>query len=172
MNLLNLYFAPFATVLVLMAIYFPPFTGGEFKERYFAFGILLASLAVNQWFARNIYRFVGWTNRLRAMQIWITFLWSILLFYILFPYFAPAWLLVAMPVAAVALNQGRWQTLLAGCVGTAVVIGVYYIRWQGEMTSPQLWAQAWVHAGFIPVLGLFVHSLAQTALRMRDISTR
>ncbi|MFC1679673.1 hypothetical protein ACFL2T_05635 [Elusimicrobiota bacterium] len=172
MNLLNLYFTPFATVLVLIAIYFPAVTAPERIERNIAFGILIASLAINYWFSRNIYRYVGWTNRLRTMQIWITFIWSVALFYLIVPAFAPAYLLVTIPVAAVALNQGRWQTLLAGCVGMAAIIGVYCLRWQGEWVGPQMWAQAWVHAGFMPVLGLFIHSLAQTALRMRDISTR
>ena len=170
MNLLNLYFVPFAAVLVLVALYF---SGPEaHSTSRIAFGVLAASLGVNFWFSRYTYRFVGWANALRVAQVWVSFLWSVLLFYLLFPFCAPTWLLVVLPAVAAALHQGRWQTLLTGCVSGGAVLGVYYLRWKGELAGPELWSQAFVHAAFIPVLSLFVHALAQTALRMRDLRAR
>jgi hypothetical protein len=167
MNLLNLYFAPFGAGLVLVAVYFSEL---DRRTSVASFAVLAASLLVNFWFSRYTYRFPGWTDRLRVLQVWLSFLWSVLLFYLLFQFCAPTWLLVALPAVAAALNQGRWQTLLTGVVSGAAVLGVYYVRWSGEMTSPALWAQACVHAAFIPVLCMFVHALAQTALRLRDLA--
>lgn len=169
MNLLNLYFTPFAAALVMAALYFAE---PDKTTRNLAFATLAASLLVNHWFSRNTYRFVGWTGRLKTIQVWLTFLWSVLLFYLLFPYWAPMWLLLTMPPVTAALYQTRLQTLATGMVSGLTVLGVYYLRWRGLPASPQLWGQAVVHAAFIPVLGLFVHALAQTALRMRDLGSR
>lgn len=169
MNLLNLYFTPFATLLVVIAIYF---SEPDKATKYWAFGILATSLVVNHWLSKNTYRFIGWTTRLKLLQVWLTFLWSVLLFYLLFPFWAPMWLLLTMPAVTAALYQSRLQTLLTGCISGATVLFVYYLRWRGNDIPAQLWAQAAVHAGFIPVLALFVHALAQTALKMRDIRSR
>lgn len=169
MNLLNLYFTPFAAVLVVAALYFAE---PDKTTRNLAFATLAVSLVVNHWFSRNTYRFVGWTGRLKAIQVWLTFLWSVLLFYLLFPYWAPMWLLLTMPPVTAALYETRLKTLATGLVSGLTVLAVYYLRWRGVPASPQLWGQAVVHAAFIPVLGLFVHALAQTALRMRDLGSR
>lgn len=169
MNLLNLYFTPFAAVLVVVAIYF---SEPDSATKSSALGILVVSLLVNHWFAKNTYRFVGWAGRLKLIQVWLTFLWSLLLFYLLFPYWAPMWLLLAMPAVTAALYQDKPQTLMTGLAAGGTVLLVYYLRWRGSDIPAQLWAQAAVHAGFIPVLGLFVHALAQTALKMRDIRSR
>jgi hypothetical protein len=167
MNLLNVYFVPFGAVLVVVALYF---SGPEARSTSnAAFGILGGSLAVNFWFSKYAYRFVGWTNALRNLQVGISFLVSVLLFYMLFPFCAPTWLLVVLPAVAAALHQGRWQTLLTGLVSGAAVLGVYYIRWHvmSEMEmGPEVWSQAFIHAAFIPVLSMFVYSLAQTALKL------
>ncbi len=171
MNLLNLYFTPFAAVLVVMAVYF---SDPEPAVRWTAFGVLGMSLAVNHWLSKNTYRFVGWTGRLKAVQVWLTYLWSVLLFYLLMPYWAPMWLLLTMPPVTSAMYQTRLQTLGTGCVSGATILLIYWLRSKatGLPLGPQLWGQAFIHAAFIPVLALFVHSLAQTALQMRDIRSR
>ncbi len=169
MNLLNLYFTPFATSLVLLAIYF---SEPDKTTKYSAFAILVVSLIVNHWFSKNTYRFIGWTNRLKQIQVCLTFLWSLMLFYLLFPYWAPMWLLLVMPAVTAALYQDKLQTFITGLISAATVLGVYYLRWRGNEIPAQLWAQAAVHAAFIPVLAMFVHALAQTALKMRDIRSR
>ncbi|MFH1725338.1 MAG: hypothetical protein ABII00_12060 [Elusimicrobiota bacterium] len=171
MNLLNLYFTPFAAILVLVALYF---SDPDKTTKYLSFGILAASLVVNHWFAKNTYRFVGWTNRLKLVQVWLTFLWSALLAYLLMPFWAPMWLLLTMPPVTSALYQGRWQTMITGCICGATILGLYFLRQLsvGIPLGAQHWAQACVQAAFIPVLALFVHALAQTALRMRDIGSR
>jgi hypothetical protein len=169
MNLLNLYFTPFAAVLVVVALYF---SEPDKTTKYCAFAILALSLIVNHWFAKNTYRFIGWTGRLKLIQVWLTFLWSVLLFYLLFPYWAPMWLLLTMPAVTAALYQDKAETIATGLLSGATVLFVYWLRWRGNDIPAQLWAQAGVHAAFIPVLALFVHALAQTALKMRDIRSR
>ena len=171
MNLLNMYFTPFAALLVLAAIYF---SDPDPTTKWLSFGVLALSLAVNHWFTRNIYRFVGWANRLKAVQVWLTFLWAAPLFYLLVGYWAPTWLLFAMPPVTAALYQGRWQTFLTACVSGASMLGLYYLRSAslGLELGETAWAMAFVHAAFIVILSMFVHAMAETALRLRDINAR
>ncbi|MBI3298522.1 MAG: hypothetical protein HYZ75_10185 [Elusimicrobia bacterium] len=167
MNLLNLYFTPFAAVMVVTAIYF---SDPDARTKWLSFGVLLASLLVNHWFSKNIYRFVGWAQRLKLLQVWLTFLWSAVLAYLLMPYWAPMWLLLTLPPVTAALYQSRGQTLLTAGVCAASVLGLYW-AYQMKVGMPLgevMWAQGVIHAAFIPVLAAFVHELAQTALRMRD----
>lgn len=171
MNLLNIYFTPFAAALVLVAIYF---SEPEKAVAYWSFGILALSLGVNQWFSKNTYRFYNWAKQLKVIQVWLTFLWSAALVYLLMPYWAPMWLLLTLPPVTAALYQDKLKTLGTGIVCGATLLGLYYLRQQAEGLSlgSQFWAMAFVHASFIPVLGVFVHALAETALRMRDIGAR
>lgn len=171
MNLLNLYFTPFATAMVLVAVYF---SDPDQTTKYLSFGLLLLSLAVNHWFSKNTYRFVGWAGRLKLLQVWLTFLWSAVLAYLLMPYWAPMWLLLAMPPIIAAVNQGRWQTLATAGACSASVLALLWVYQQkvGMPLGEVMWAQGCVQAAFIPVLAAFVHELAQTALRMRDVAMR
>ncbi|TBR23836.1 hypothetical protein EPO15_05205 [bacterium] len=171
MNLLNLYFTPFAAAMVVAAVYF---SEPDATTKYLSFGLLFFSLAVNHWFSKNTYRFVGWAGRLKVLQVWLTFLWSAVLAYLLMPYWAPIWLLLTMPPVIAALNQGRWQTVGTALVCGLSVLGLYYLRQLsvGMPLGADHWAQASVQALFIPVLAAFVHELAETALRMRDVAMR
>ena len=171
MNLLNLYFTPFAAAMVLTAIYFSEPDG---RTKGLSIGLLIVSLAVNHWFSKNTYRFVGWAQRLKLLQVWLTFLWSALLAYLLMPYWAPMWLLLTLPPVTAALYQGKGQTLATAGICSLAVLGLYWLyeRAVGMPLGPAQWGQACVHAAFIPVLAAFVHELAQTALRMRDAANR
>ena len=171
MNLLNLYFTPFAAAMVVAAVYF---SEPDATTKYLAFGLLLLSLAVNQWFSKNTYRFVGWAGRLKVLQVWLTFLWSALLAYLLMPYWAPMWLLLALPPVTAALYQGKGQTLGTAGVCSLSVLGIYWFNAhsQGMQLESVALAMAVVHAAFIFVLAAFVHELAQAALRMRDAASR
>lgn len=171
MNLLNLYFTPFAAAMVLAAVYF---SEPDATTKYLSFGLLLLSLVVNHWFSKNTYRFVGWAGKLKLLQVWLTFLWSAVLAYLLMPYWAPMWLLLTMPPIIAAVNQGRWQTLATAGACSASVLALLWL-YQLKMEMPLgevMWAQGFVQAAFIPVLASFVHELAQTALRMRDVAMR
>ncbi|MDE2290835.1 MAG: hypothetical protein KGL53_02025 [Elusimicrobia bacterium] len=171
MNLLNLYFTPFAAAMVVAAVYF---SEPDPRVKYAAFGILAFSLAVNHWFSRNTYRFVGWASRLKVLQVWLTYLWSALLAYMLMPYWAPMWLLLTMPAVTAAMYQKRWQTIGTAAVCSASVLALYWLNAhaQGMSLAPVQWAEAGTHAAFVLVLAAFVYELAQTALRMRDAALR
>ena len=171
MNLLNLYFTPFAAAMVVAAVYF---SEPDATTKYLSFGLLLFSLVINHWFSKNTYRFVGWAGRLKVLQVWLTFLWSGVLAYLLMPYWAPMWLLLTMPPVTAAMYQGRVQTLGTAAVCSASVLGLYWVyeRNVGMPLGEVMWAQGALQALFIPVLAAFVHELAQTALRMRDVAAR
>ncbi|HAH07253.1 MAG TPA: hypothetical protein DCM05_12145 [Elusimicrobia bacterium] len=171
MNLLNLYFTPFATALVLAAIYF---SEPEKPDRDLAFVFLLLSLVVNHLITKYTYRIVGWAGRMKLIQVWLTFLWSIPLFYLLGAYWAPMWLLFTMAPATAALYQGRWQTLATAAVSGGTMLGVYALRARslGLELGEQHWAMAGAHAAFIVVMAMFVNAMAESALRLRDIGKR
>ncbi|MBI2362874.1 MAG: hypothetical protein HYV15_05770 [Elusimicrobia bacterium] len=169
MNLLNLYFTPFAAVMVVSAIYF---SDPDASVKWISVGVLLTSLIVNHWFSKNTYRFVGWAQRMKTLQVWLTFLWSAVLAYLLMPFWAPMWLLLTLPPVTAALYQSKAQTLGTAGVCSLSVLALYkaYEVKVGMPLGEVMWAQGAVHAAFIPVLAAFVHELAQAALRMRDAS--
>ncbi|MFA6092879.1 MAG: hypothetical protein WCU88_05500 [Elusimicrobiota bacterium] len=172
MNLLNLYFTPFATALVLAAIYFREDI--DRTSRNLSLAVLLASLVFNHLFTRYTYRIVGWSSRMKTMQVWLTFFWILPLFYLLGPYWGPMWLLFTMTPVTTALYQGRWQTLATASVSGASMLALYALRARslGLELGETFWAMAAFHAAFIVVIAMFVHALAETALRMRDVRPR
>lgn len=165
MQMLNRYFTPFALALIAAAVYF----NGLYEEApgttKLAVGILAADLALNWWIGRNQYSWLAWSKQLRLIQVWLNYLWAVPLFYLLYPYWAPMWLLfVAAPTAA-ALTQSRAQTAVCALVAAGTMMALY---WSRQPLEGPLLGMALSHALFIVVFSLFVNGLAQTALRLRD----
>lgn len=163
MQMLNRYFTPFALILILSAIFF---SEPEPKAYWMSLSILAISTLVNWWLARNSYRFIHWVRQMRTVQVWLNFLWSVPLFYLLQQFWGPMWLLFMMAPVTAALYMGRWQTFGTAMVSALTMLGIYYSR--GVFDSPQAGGQALVHASFIVIFALFVRALAQNALRLRD----
>ncbi|MBI4385896.1 MAG: hypothetical protein HY551_00790 [Elusimicrobia bacterium] len=171
MNLLNRYFAPFASLLILSAVYF---SEPDRKTVVLSIGVLAVAIAVNGWFAKNTYHFVGWAGRLRTLQIWLNYVWTLPLFYLLHGFWAPMWLLFVMAPVTAALYQGRLQTFATSMTSGGTMLALYWIRARsnGLELGGVVWGMAVVHAAFIVVFSLFIHALAETALRLRDVSNR
>lgn len=162
MQMLNRYFTPFALILILSAIHF---NEPEPRDTKLSLGILAASILINWWLSANTYRFVRWSRQMRTLQVWMNYLWSVPLVYLLVPYWAPMWLLFVMAPVTAALYMTFWPTLGTSLVSALTMLGVYYFR--NPLEGAAL-GQACVHAAFIIVFSLFVHGLAQAALRLRD----
>jgi hypothetical protein len=167
--MLNRYFTPFALILIISAVYFrlDEFRESGLQAPLIAGGILVADLLVNWWISRNRYRWIGWAARLRQLQIWLNYVWAVPLFYLLYPYWAPMWLLFVMAPTAAALTTGLLETTLCSVVASGTMIGLYWWR-QGRHLELEFLGIALSQAAFIVIFALFVHSLAQAALRMRD----
>lgn len=164
MNLLNRYFAPFAALLILTAVHFGE---ADPRTRNLSWGVLVLSTIVNWWLSANTYRFVGWASRLRMLQVWANFVWAVPLFYLLGGFWGPMWLLFVMAPVTAALYGGLLQTSLTAVVSAGTMLGLYWLRGlEGEVA----WGMAFIHAAFIVIMALFTFSLAQTALRLRDLS--
>ncbi len=163
MQMLNRYFTPFALVLILFAIYF-----GEPDPRAYklSLGILFASIVLNWWFSANTYRFIHWARQMRAVQVWLNFVWAVPLVYLLMPFWGPMWLLFVMAPVTAALYMTRPATFGVAVVSAGTLLGIYWHH--GVFDSGPAGGMACVHAIFIVVFSLFVHALAQTALRLRD----
>jgi hypothetical protein len=174
MQMLNRYFAPFALMLILSAIWFTAENPSDIRHwdssYKIALGILGLSAVVNWWFSANTYRFIRWSRELRQLQIWLNFVWAVPLFWLLQPFWAPMWLLFVMAPATAALYTGRGETILTAFVSAAAMLIIYFKRGAFDGGLGPAGGMAIVHAVFIIVFSLFVHGLAQTALRMRDVS--
>ncbi len=166
MNLLNRYFSPFAALLISSAVYF-----GEPDRRtqLLALCVFFASMLVNWWLASNTYRFVGWANRLKTLQIWLNFFWAVPLFFLLGGFWGPMWLLFVMAPVTAALYSGRGQTLATALVAASTMLTLYWLR---GLEGSVAWGMAFIHAAFIVLMSLFTYSLAQTALRLRDLNVQ
>ena len=162
MQMLNRYFTPFALILILSAIYF---SEPEPRDSKMSLGILALSIVVNWWLSANTYRYSRWAKSMRVVQIWINYVWAAPLAYLLVPYWAPMWLLFLMPPVTAALYMTWASTLGVSVVSAGTMLLVYYFR--NPLEGPAL-GRACVHASFILLFSLFVHSLAQAALRLRD----
>lgn len=169
MQMLNRYFTPFALVLIISAVYFriDDFRETGSRAPFVAAGILVADVLVNWWLGRNQYRWIKWSRQLRLVQVWLPFVWAVPLFYLLYPYWAPMWLLFVMAPTAAGLTAGRGQTLLCALVSIATMVGIY---WSRQPLSGEFLGVALSQSAFILLFSLFVHSLAQAALRLRDAS--
>ena len=172
MQMLNRYFAPFALLLIVSAIWFTvdnPTDVAHWDRSYkMALAILAVSTLVNWWFSKNTYRFIHWSRQMRQAQIWLTFVWTVPLFWLLQPFWAPMWLLFVMAPATAALYTGQVETIVTAGVSAASMLGIYYLRGVFDGGLGPAGGMAIVHATFIVVLSLFVQGLAQTALRLRD----
>lgn len=172
MQMLNRYFAPFALLLILSAIWFSadnPTDIAHWDPSYKAsLAILFVSILVNWWFTANTYRFIRWARQLRQAQIWLTFVWTVPLFWLLQPFWAPMWLLFVMAPATAALYTDRLETVVTALVSAASMLAIYYKRGVFDGGLGPAGGMAIVQAIFVVVFSLFVQGLAQTALRLRD----
>ena len=166
MQMLNRYFTPFALILIISAAYFRGLWEEESRGTAFvALGILAADLLVNWWLNKNQYRWAGWAARFRQLQVWLNLAWSAPLFYLLFPYWSPMWLIFVMAPTAAGLTFGIAETVLCAITAAGVMIGVYWLR---QPLTGEFLGMALSQAAFIIIFSLFVHGLAQAALRLRD----
>ncbi|MFI5362622.1 MAG: hypothetical protein ACHQ49_11685 [Elusimicrobiota bacterium] len=167
MQMLNRYFTPFALVLIVMAVYFrlDDIRDSGTRAPMIAAAILAADVLVNWWLGRNQYRWIKWSRQLRVLQVWLAYVWAVPLFYMLYPYWAPMWLLFVMAPTAAALATSRGHTVLCALVSAGTMIGIY---WSKQPLEGVFLGMAVSQASFILIFALFVNSLAQAALRMRD----
>ncbi|MBI4051569.1 MAG: hypothetical protein HY400_03595 [Elusimicrobia bacterium] len=162
MQFLNSYFTPFAAFLVLSALYF---SAPDPWTIWLSVGVLMLSGGINYWFSKNTYRYIYWTKTLRWLQVWLNFIWSVPLFYLLGGWWAPMWLLFLMAPATAALYEGRRSTFLTAFCSSSTLLLLYKLR---GLEGGMAWGQALVHSAFIIFFSLFVHSLSQMALRLRS----
>lgn len=162
MQMLSRYFTPFALLLILSAVYFGE---PEPLATKIAVGILFADVLLNWWIGKNQYRWAGWAGRFRQIQVWLNFVWAVPLFYLLYPYWGPMWLLFVLAPTAAALTTSKLETVLCSLTAAGTMVGIIWFR---QPLEGAFLGMVLSHVAFIIIFSLFVHSLAQTALRLRD----
>lgn len=164
MQILSFYFTPFAAILIVFALYF---SEPEKSTMLMSGGVLAAVTLLNHWFSKRAYRFLRWTQMMRTILVWMNLAASAALFYLLGSYWAPMWLLFLTAPATAALFMNRTWTAVMALAASFSMLGIYWIK---GVEGGIFWGQAAIHAIFVVVFSLFVHALAQIALRMRDAS--
>ncbi|MDO8757213.1 MAG: hypothetical protein Q7J64_04330 [Elusimicrobiota bacterium] len=162
MQMLSRYFTPFALVLILSAVHFGE---PEKDTTKIAISILIGDVVANWWIGKNQYRWVAWAGRFRQIQVWLNLVVAIPLFYLLYPYWGPMWLVFVLAPTAAALTTSKLETVSCSLAAAGSMIGIIYAR--QPLEGPFL-GMVLSHAAFIVIFSLFVHGLAQTALRLRD----
>ena len=167
MHVLNYYFTPFAVILIVFAVFF---SEPESYVTYASFAILAASFGANYWFTKNTYRFMRWSQNIRAIMVWLNLVTSAVLFYLLGPYWAPMWLLFILAPATAAMFMKKSHVFFIASVSGASLLGVYYLKSVLlEMPfSRQLWGMASCHAMFVIFFSMFVAAMAEMILKVRD----
>ena len=166
MYLTQRYFSIFSVFLVFSAVFF---SRPERTVALLSLLVLALSLVSQYLVARIQYRFVRWIRLFRVLQLWLSFFWSIPLIYLLGQWWGPMWLLFLWTPCTAALSFGRGKTLGISLGVALALLGVYALR---GLSSPAGWGQAAVHAAFIVFFSLFVQSLAELSLRLRDGAQR
>lgn len=165
MQMLNRYFTPFALLLIISAVYFNNMWEDAHGMTQAALGILSADVLINWWIGRNQYRWLARAHQLRLIQVWLNYVWAVLLFGMLYPFWAPMWLLFVVAPTAAAITLSRTHTVFCGVTSAVTMIAVY---WHRQPLEGVFLGMALSHAVFIVIFSLFVHGLAQSALRLRD----
>jgi len=167
MHILNYYFTPFAIILIVFAVYF---SEPEKNITYASFAILATAFGANYWFTKNTYRFMSWMHGIRALMVWLNLLTSTVLFYLLFPYWAPMWLLFIIAPATAAMFLKKNQVFLIAFASAAAMLGSYYVK-SLQLDMPfgeQLWATAAVQALFVIFISMFMAAMSEMILKVRD----
>ncbi|MFA6434648.1 MAG: hypothetical protein WCW52_08130 [Elusimicrobiales bacterium] len=167
MHILNYYFTPFAIILIVFAVYF---SEPEKSVTYASFAILAASFCANYWFTKNTYRFMRWSQNIRAIMVWLNLATSAVLFYLLGSYWAPMWLLFIIAPATSAMFMKRNLVLVVAFASAASMLGVYCLKsvQLGMPLGTQLWGMASCHALFVIFLSMFVEAMSEMILKVRD----
>ena len=169
MHLLNTYFTPFALILTIFAIYFSAL---DKQTIYGTFTILTATFAINWWVSKNEYKFFKWIQKIRILTVVFNLLITAIIFYLLGSYWAPTWLLFLIAPSASAMFMKRFHVFLIALSAAVLMLGTYYFKslYLGLELGTVHWAMASIHAIFVILFSLFVNSMSQMILKVRDSS--
>ncbi|MBU2530214.1 MAG: hypothetical protein KKD35_04155 [Elusimicrobia bacterium] len=167
MHLLNAYFTPFALILTVFAIYFSAL---DKQTTYIAFGVLALTFVINWWVSKNEYKFFRWIQKIRVLTVIFNLLVTAVIFYLLGSYWAPTWLLFLIAPSASAMFMKRSHVFLIALSASLLMLGTYYFKslYLDMQLGTVHWAMASIHAIFVILLSLFVNSMSQIILKVRD----
>ncbi|PIS46638.1 MAG: hypothetical protein COT17_07615 [Elusimicrobia bacterium CG08_land_8_20_14_0_20_51_18] len=171
MHILNYFFTPFGIVLILFAIFF---SEPEKNITYSSIAVLIVQFLVNFYLSKNIYKFFRHMHQVRISLVIFNIATTSIIFYLLSAYWAPMWLLFVIPPAAGAMFMKKTGTFLSSFFSALAMLFIYYLRsliLEIE-TSSRLWAMASCHGLFIIAFSMFLNSMSEMMLKMRDTFNR
>jgi len=166
MHILNYFFTPFGIALILFAIFF---SQPEKDITYISLFILLIQFLTNFYISKNIYKF-SHMQKVRTALVLFNIITTIFIFYFLSPYWAPMWLLFIIPPATASMFMKKTGTFLTALFSALSMMGVYAFRSyviDAEMPL-QLIAMASCQALFIVAFSMFLNSMSNMIVKMRD----
>jgi hypothetical protein len=161
-RLVDRFFTPFATLLVLAAAWMGFADPGA---KHIAIGVLLVLFIFNEASVAVARRHVEWAKKVGNTRLVTNFLANVVLVYLLGTFWGPMWLLFVLTPVATALYADWKTTAITGLISAGALLGIYASR---GLEGAVGWGQASVHAAFIVFISLFVNSIARLVMQIRS----
>jgi PAS domain S-box-containing protein len=161
-RLIDRFFTPFATLLVLGA------AGIGFAEPWakkVSVALVLTLFIFNEVSVALARKHNEWAKKIGYTRIVTNFLANIVLVYMLGTFWGPMWLLFVLTPVATATYADWQQTTITAVISAAALLGIYASR---GLEGAVGWGQAGVHAAFIVFISLFVNSVARMVMQVRS----
>ncbi|MCX7648031.1 MAG: hypothetical protein N2Z60_05425 [Elusimicrobiales bacterium] len=167
MHFFNYTFTPFGVITVIFAITLSSPDKTDTLIRLFTLAI---QFIVNFYVFKNIYKFQKNMNATRVWLVIFNILTASVVFYFITAYWAPSWLLYAMPSSFAATFLNRKKTIL---ISTLSVFSMFFVYWLRSLLlqldiSLQMWAMALSHGLFILTISIFINNMSETMIKMRS----
>jgi hypothetical protein len=152
---INLYFTPFAVLLILSAAYLS-YPG---KERVIAATLLvILTTLLNFITARLVQKLPKASKAIVNTRLIVNFLINIVLVDMLIEFWGPMWLLFVLTPVASAVYETKGKMILMTSLSCIALMGIYIHK---GLSGVVFWGQGLNHVLFIAVLAFFIKSLGE-----------
>ncbi|MBI4051865.1 MAG: hypothetical protein HY400_05105 [Elusimicrobia bacterium] len=154
---LNLYFTPFAIFLIILGLIVVP----EIPRKIFNLTLALVALSLLFNIVASSYLLdhpESW-QRSGYIRAWINLALNAAIFWILAPFWGPAWLLLAISPIAIALyGDEKITATTTGVVAALLIVN----RLIDGNPSAKVWGESISQIGFILLLSLFINRIGRS----------
>ncbi|OGS43051.1 MAG: hypothetical protein A2539_02525 [Elusimicrobia bacterium RIFOXYD2_FULL_34_15] len=158
-RIVNSYFTPFATVLILVAIFIAhPGTALTF----IFLGVMLFSFLFNEITNQILKKHANLAIIISNIRLFVNFLLNICIVYFLGGFWGPLWLLFVLTPIATAIYSDAKKTMIMALISSGTLLIIYLVR---GLTGIISWGQAFSHVWFIIIISLFINKLVSACYK-------
>ncbi|OGS22053.1 MAG: hypothetical protein A2252_02510 [Elusimicrobia bacterium RIFOXYA2_FULL_39_19] len=158
-KIVNLYFTPFATALILIALLISN-PGVTYTVGFLC--LMLFSIVFNNLTSYFAKREQKWSNLIGVVRLFFNLFMNIIIVYFLGKFWGPLWLLFVLTPIATAIYSSTRNTIVMALLCSLTLMLIYLVRGLSGIVG---WGQAISHVLFIIVISLFVHNLILVTYR-------